>query len=180
MTTTVRALAVPQPGVVSAACTAWQGVSPNQLRLVTKNLCLVSFHEMPFFRARFPRMYVGQIVHPSGENREFLISDAGDVATLSQAFDSKLMWHSPMFFTGSPVVQRAVIEMMGDVHCVFAWCIFDDRKFVSRRGKICAGCRRGARTRSSASTAFASAIWKLARWLDRRGPRRIATWMRFF
>ena len=59
---------VPQPGMVPAARPAWQGVSPNQLRLATKNQCLVSFHEMPFFRSRFPRMYIGQIVHPCGDN----------------------------------------------------------------------------------------------------------------
>ena len=76
-------------------------------------------------------MYVGQIVHSGGDNREFLVSDAGDSAALALAVDSKLMWHSPLFWTGSPVVQRAIEEMMGGLHCVYAWSFLDDRKFAS-------------------------------------------------
>ena len=107
----------------------WQSLSPNQLRLTTLRLCMVSFHEMPFFREIWPRMYVVCIIDPSGPSRELLIEDAGSWKDLSRGIDSKLWWHSPMFLVRSPVVRQAVREMMMRYRQAFGWCFSDDGDF---------------------------------------------------
>ena len=118
-----KVVAKPRP---VASRPAWQDVTFNQLRLVTKDLLLVGFHEIPFFGAIFPRLYVGMIISPAGDRREVLIRDAAEAGSLALAFDSKLCWHSPLFWSANPAIKKSVENLMAHSHRIYGWCFLDD------------------------------------------------------
>ena len=89
----------------------WRSANPIQRRIAVNLMCCVSFHEMPFFDS-FPNLAAARILYPSGDDKVILLRDAAYAAKMLEDFDSKLAWHSPLFWSAFSPIKRAVGEMM--------------------------------------------------------------------